>query len=144
MYNDTVPNQADNNMLTNGESKSILLRSLEVLDAIVQNDVDDEENNSFITEEEYYIGFAPGQPDNLFAFPNGKDVSDDPLFHNNHSTIKNEPNVGTTVTDVDNNCGVICDRSDDDNPLPLPPESPSNNFSMSADNDNDDSDDDNI
>ena len=84
-YNVTVPNQANNNMPTNEENKSNkLLPSLDVV------------------EEEFYISFVPGQPNNLFEFPNGKGVLDDPLFHNNHSNIENEPNVGNTVTDVDN------------------------------------------
>ena len=60
------------------------------VDSIVQTYEDDKENNSSITEKECSIGFVPGQPDNLFTFPNSKDVLNDPLFHNNHSSVKKE------------------------------------------------------
>ena len=41
----------------------------------------------------------------------------------NGNSIDNEPDVGNTVIFGNNTCGVICDRSDNTNPLPLPPES---------------------
>ena len=93
------------------------------VDSIVQNYEDDEENNSFIIEEECSIGFVPGQPDNLFTFPNGKDVLDNPLFHNNHSSVDNEADVGNNVV-PDTIYGELCDRSEDATPPPLPPEHP--------------------
>ena len=115
-----IESQANNNMPNNGESNSILLRSLEDLDAIVQNDEDDDKNNSFIIEEKCFIGFIPGQPDNVFAFPNGKDVLDDSLFHNKHSSVDNGTNVGNNII-PDTIYGEICDRNEDANPPPLPP-----------------------
>ena len=51
---------------------------------------DDEEGNSFIIEEECSIGFVTDQHDSLFVFPNGNDVLDDSLFHNNHNSINND------------------------------------------------------
>jgi len=62
--------------------------------------------------------------DNLFAFPNGRDVLDDSLFHNNHNSINNdEANVGNNVV-YGTIYGAIRDNSDDTNPPPLPPEHP--------------------
>ena len=53
----------------------------------------------------------------------------DPMFYNNDSSIDNEP-VRDTVINDDNKFGVICDRSDDANPLPILPESPPYNIIM--------------
>ena len=58
--------------------------------------------NGFIIEEECSIGFVPG---------------------NNDNSIDNEPDVVNTAIVGDNKYCVICNRSDDTNPLPLPPES---------------------
>ena len=105
-----------NNPLTNST------RAWDDFDSIVPNYEDDEESNGFITEEKCSIGFVPDQPDNLFAFPNGKDVLDNSLFHNNHNNIDNdEADVGSNVV-LNTIYGAIYDRSDDTNPLPLLPE----------------------
>ena len=80
--------------------------------------------NSFIIEEEFSIGFVPGQPDNLFAFPSGKNVLDDQLLYNNDNSIGNEADVGNDdVPDDNDNYSVIYDRTDDANPPSLPPKS---------------------
>ena len=104
------------------ESKErIVLTSL--VFRVVKNDTVMKETED--SRENFYDTPNPkDKPDNLFAFPNGKDVLNDSLFHNNHSTIKNAPGIRNTVTDVDNTYGVICDKSDNANPLPLPPKHP--------------------
>ena len=95
----------------------------------VNNNDDDSLNadiqcNSFTIEEECFISFVPSQPDNLFAFPNSKDVLDDLLFYNNNNnSINNEAYVGNDgVLDDNYNYGVIYDKTDDANPSSLPPE----------------------
>ena len=68
---------------------------------------------------------VPDQPNQLFVFLNGMDVLDDPIFCNNFNSINNKADIrNNVVPNVDNNYGVICDRSDDDNPPPLSPEPP--------------------
>jgi len=57
----------------------------------------------------------------------GMDVFDDP---DNGNSIDNGPNIENTVIVGDNKYGLICDRSDDANPLPLPPESSPYNIIM--------------
>ena len=94
----------------------------------VNNNNDDNLNadiqcNSFIIEEGCSIGFVPDNPNNLFAFPNGKDVLDDPLFYNNGNSIGNEADAENDVVPDNDTYGVIYDRTDDKNPPSLPPES---------------------
>ena len=102
------------------------VRRWDNVDIIVQNYEDDEENNSFSIEVECCIGSIPGQPDNLFTFPNGKDVLDDPLFHSNHNSVDNGADVGNNVV-PDTIYGAIYDRNNAENPPPLLPESVDDN-----------------
>mmetsp|Transcript_9402 Transcript_9402/g.9164 ORF Transcript_9402/g.9164 Transcript_9402/m.9164 type:complete len:280 (+) Transcript_9402:132-971(+) len=111
------------------------------VDSIVQNYEDDEESSRFIIEEECHIGSVPGQTDNLSTFPNGKDVINDPLFHNNHSSVDNGTNVKNNVV-PDMIYGAIYDRSNAENPPPLPPESLDDNvWNLEKDQSNDDNND---
>eukprot|EP00751_Fragilariopsis_kerguelensis_P046337 CAMPEP_0170989768 /NCGR_PEP_ID=MMETSP0736-20130129/8074_1 /TAXON_ID=186038 /ORGANISM="Fragilariopsis kerguelensis, Strain L26-C5" /LENGTH=182 /DNA_ID=CAMNT_0011414557 /DNA_START=128 /DNA_END=677 /DNA_ORIENTATION=+ len=109
------------------------------VDSIVQNYEDDEENSSFIVEEECYIGSVPGQTDNLSTFPNGKDVLNDPLFHNNHSSVDNGVDVGNNVVPDTIYVAILTEAM-----LkipPLPPESLDDNiWNLERDQSNDDND----
>ena len=82
------------------------------VDSIVWNYEDDEENNIFIIEEECSISSVPFHPDNLYTFPKGKDVLDDPLFHNNHSNVKNGADVENNVL-PDTIYDELCNISED-------------------------------
>ena len=75
-----------------------------------------------LLKKKYSISFVPDQLDNLFPFPNGNDVLDDPLFYNNDNSVNNKTNVDS-VLDNNDKYGVIYDRTNDANPSSLPSES---------------------
>ena len=91
----------------------------------VNNNNDDSLNaniqcNSFIIEEECSIGFVFGQPDNLFAFPDGKDVLDNLLFYNNDNSIDNEVDVGNDGVPDDNDHYGVHSEFTNINPSMIP------------------------
>ena len=75
-----------------------------------------EGNDNIIIEQERLIVFTPDQPNQLFAFPNGIDVLDDPIFqleslllpyNNDNNSILDQEHIQEAANINNNNNNVI-------------------------------------